>query len=102
MAQRIARAKLCTEANRLARLLVALLPEPEALGLLALLLLTEARRPARVGADGSLVLLPDQDRSPWDAALVAEGQELVRPCLRRKAPGPYQLLAMSALSGCRG
>jgi len=67
--------------------------EPEALGLLALLLLIEARRPARVGSDGSLVLLADQDRALWDRALVAEGQELVRRCLRRNAPGPYQLQA---------
>lgn len=85
------------EALRLARLLVALLPdEPEATGLLALLLLTEARRPARFGADGSLVRLSDQDRSRWDRALIAEGHALVRACLRRDEPGPYQLQAAIA------
>ena len=93
----LVRGELCAEALRLARLLVALMPdEPEALGLLALLLLTEARRPARVGADGALVLLPDQDRSRWDRAAVAEGQDLVRACLRRNRPGPYQLQAAIA------
>jgi len=88
------RADLCAEAIRLARLLVELMPdEPEALGLLALLLLTEARQAARTGPDGSMVLLPDQDRSRWDRALVAEGHALVRACLRRNAPGPYQVQA---------
>jgi predicted RNA polymerase sigma factor len=67
--------------------------EPEAIGLLALLLLTEARRPARVGPSGELVLLPDQDRSLWNRDLIAEGHELVRRCLRRNQPGPYQLQA---------
>jgi RNA polymerase sigma-70 factor (ECF subfamily) len=90
----LVRAELCAEAIRLARLLVALMPdEPEALGLLALLLLLESRRPARVAPDGALVLLPDQDRARWDRALIVEGQELVRRCLRRDAPGPYQLQA---------
>jgi RNA polymerase sigma-70 factor (ECF subfamily) len=65
----------------------------EALGLLALLLLTESRRPARTAPDGSIVRLADQDRSRWDRALVAEGQALVRKCLRRNAPGPYQIQA---------
>ncbi len=93
----LVRVELCAEAVRLARLLVALMPdEPEARGLLALLLLVEARRPARVDAAGDLVLLPDQDRSRWDAGLVAEGQALVRACLRRGAPGPYQLQAAIA------
>jgi RNA polymerase sigma-70 factor (ECF subfamily) len=85
---------LCQEAIRLARVLAALMPdEPEALGLLALLLLTEARRGARTGPGGELVLLAAQDRSLWDRQLVAEGQELVRRCLRRNRPGPYQVQA---------
>jgi RNA polymerase sigma-70 factor (ECF subfamily) len=88
------RTELCAEAIRLARLLAELMPdEPEVLGLLALLLLTEARRPARTAADGSMVLLADQDRGRWDRALIAEGQDLVRGCLRRNRPGPYQLQA---------
>jgi RNA polymerase sigma-70 factor (ECF subfamily) len=90
----LVRNDLCAEAVRLARLLAALMPdEPEVLGLLALLLLTEARRPARVAPDGSLVLLADQDRTRWDGALIAEGLALVRACLRRNQPGPYQLQA---------
>lgn len=88
------RTELCQEAVRLGRLLVELMPdEPEAVGLLALMLLQESRRPARVSNDGSLVLLADQDRSLWDRALIAEGQDLVRRCLRRGQPGPYQLQA---------
>jgi RNA polymerase sigma-70 factor, ECF subfamily len=90
----LTRADLCAEAIRLARLLAGLMPdEPEARGLLALLLLTEARRPARTGPDGSLVLLADQDRGRWDRAMIAEGQDLVRACLRLGRPGPYQLQA---------
>ena len=90
----LVRAELCLEAIRLARLLTELMPdEPEARGLLALLLLTESRRRSRTAPDGSLVLLPDQDRTRWDAELIAEGQALVRQCLRRNAPGPYQLQA---------
>jgi RNA polymerase sigma-70 factor (ECF subfamily) len=90
----LVRCELCAEAIRLARLLAELMPdEPEVLGLLALLLLTEARRPARTTPDGSLVLLADQDRGQWDRALIAEGQDLVRACLRRNQPGPYQLQA---------
>jgi RNA polymerase sigma-70 factor, ECF subfamily len=85
-------ADLCAEAIRLARILAALLPdEPEVAGLLALLLLTESRRPARTRADGSLVLLGDQDRTRWDRALIQEGQAILRRCLRRDQPGPYQL-----------
>jgi RNA polymerase sigma-70 factor (ECF subfamily) len=88
------RADLCAEAIRLARLLAALMPdEPEVTGLLALLLLTESRRAARTAPGGSLVLLPDQDRSTWDRRMIAEGQGLVRACLRRNRPGPYQLQA---------
>jgi RNA polymerase sigma-70 factor (ECF subfamily) len=90
----LVRPGLCAEAIRLARLLAELMPdEPEARGLLALLLLTEARRPARTGPDGSLVLLADQDRGRWDRAMIAEGQDLVRSCLRLGRPGPYQLQA---------
>ena len=90
----LVRSELCDEAIRLARLLAELMPdEPEVLGLLGLLLLTEARRRARTRPDGSLVLLTDQDRSKWDHAMIAEGQELVRACLRRNRPGPYQLQA---------
>jgi RNA polymerase sigma-70 factor (ECF subfamily) len=85
---------LCTEAIRLARILAALMPdEPEVAGLLALLLLTESRRPARLRADGSLAVLAEQDRGLWDRALIEEGQALVRRCLRRNQPGPYQLQA---------
>ena len=88
------RAELSAEAIRLARVVVELMPdEPEALGLLALMLLVESRRAARVGPAGELVRLEDQDRTVWDAALVAEGQDLVRRCLRRNRPGPYQLQA---------
>src|SRR5439155_14280616 len=90
----LVRADLCAEGIRLARLLAELMPdEPEALGLLALLLLTESRRPARTAPDGSMVRLADQDRSRWDADLIAEGQDLVRACLRRNQPGPYQIQA---------
>ena len=91
---RLVRDDLCAEAIRLGRLLVELMPdEPEALGLLALMLLIEARRPARTDPNGDLVLLADQDRSRWDRALIAEGQELVRRCVRRDRPGPYQIQA---------
>ncbi|MFF9814776.1 RNA polymerase sigma factor [Streptomyces sp. NPDC014006] len=86
--------ELCAEAVRLGRLLAELMPdEPEVTGLLALVLLTEARRPARTDASGALIPLPEQDRSRWDRALIAEGQDLVRRCLRRDRPGPYQIQA---------
>ena len=91
---RLARGDLCAEAIGLGRLLVELMPdEPEALGLLALMLLTESRRAARTSPDGTLILLVDQDRARWDQALIAEGQDLVRRCLRRGRPGPYQIQA---------
>ena len=93
----LVRADLCAEAVRLGRVLADLMPdEPEVSGLLALMLLTEARRPARTDPGGEIVLLADQDRSRWDPALVAEGQDLVRRCLRRNAPGPYQIQAAIA------
>jgi RNA polymerase sigma-70 factor (ECF subfamily) len=94
---RLVRDDLCAEAIRLGRLLAELMPdEPEALGLLALMLLTESRRGARTTPAGELVLLADQDRRRWDRALVAEGQALVRRCLRRNEPGPYQVQAAIA------
>lgn len=92
--ERLVREELCAEAIRLGRLLVELLPdEPEVLGLLALMLLVHARRAARTTDDGEMVLLAAQDRTRWDRALVAEGQALLRVCLRRNEPGPYQLQA---------
>ncbi len=92
--EQLVRAELCAEAIRLGRVLAELMPdEPEALGLLALMLLIESRRPARTSAAGDLIRLADQDRSLWDGALVAEGQTLVRRCLRRGRPGPYQIQA---------
>ena len=93
----LTRADLCEEAIRLARLLVELMPdEAEAHGLLALMMLTEARRPARVSAAGSLVRLADQDRTMWDRTLIEEGHRIVRACLRRNLPGPYQIQAAIA------
>ncbi len=90
----LTRAGLCAEAIRLGRLLAGLMPdEPEVTGLLALMLLAESRRAARTTPDGDLVLLADQDRSRWDRQLIAEGQALVRQCLRRGQPGPYQIQA---------
>ncbi|WP_370949943.1 RNA polymerase sigma factor [Amycolatopsis sp. cg5] len=85
---------LCAEAIRLARLLAELMPgEPEVQGLLALMLLIASRAPARTAADGSPVLLADQDTALWDRSLIAEGQSLVRGCLARDEPGPYQIQA---------
>ena len=93
----LGRVDLADEAIRLGRMLVELMPdEPEARGLLALMLLTESRRPARTDSAGTIVRLPDQDRSLWDAALIAEGQDLVRACLRRNQPGTYQIQAAIA------
>ncbi|MGC3864004.1 RNA polymerase sigma factor [Micromonospora chersina] len=92
--ERLVRDELCAEAIRLGRLLAKLMPdEPEVLGLLALMLLTDARRAARTAPDGTLVPLGAQDRGRWDRALIAEGQALVRRCLRRDRPGPYQIQA---------
>jgi RNA polymerase sigma-70 factor (ECF subfamily) len=91
------RRELCAEAIRLARLVAALLPaEPEAVGLLALMLLTDARRPAREGPGGGLVRLEDQDRERWDAARIEEGRVLVERALRMGRVGPYQLQAAIA------
>ena len=90
----LVREDLCTEAIRLGRVLVTLMPdEPEVTGLLALMLLIASRRPARTDAGGALVPLRDQDRRLWDRQLIAEGQQLVRACLQRNMPGPYQLQA---------
>jgi RNA polymerase sigma-70 factor (ECF subfamily) len=90
----LVRADLCAEAIRLGRLLAELMPdEPEVMGLLALMLLVESRRAARTTAGGDLVLLADQDRGQWDRGLIAEGQAIVRRCLRRDQPGPYQIQA---------
>jgi RNA polymerase sigma-70 factor (ECF subfamily) len=87
------RAELALEAIRLGRVLAGLMPdEPEVWGLLALMLLVTSRREARL-RDGALVVLGDQDRSRWDAELIAEGQDIVRRCLRWNRPGPYQVQA---------
>ena len=94
---RLTRVDLSREAIRLARVLTDLMPdEPEAVGLLALTLLTEARRPARTAPDGSMIRLADQDRSLWDRTLITEGHSLVRACLRRDQPGPFQVQAAIA------
>jgi len=86
--------ELCAEALRLGRLLTELMPdEPEATGLLALMLLVDSRQDARLDEQGDLVPLPEQDRDRWDRELIAEGQSLVRRCLRRNQPGPYQIQA---------
>jgi len=91
---RLVREDLCKEAIRLGRLLAELMPdEPEVMGLLALMLLVESRRATRTTPEGDLVLLADQDRERWDRELIAEGQALVRRCLRRNQPGPYQFQA---------
>ncbi len=90
------RTDLSSEAVRLARLLVELLPEPEVLGLLALMLFAEARRETRISSEGDLVLLPDQDRSRWDRALIADGRALVERALRGPAVGAYALQAAIA------
>jgi RNA polymerase sigma-70 factor, ECF subfamily len=92
--EHLVREDLCEEAIRLGRLLAALMPgEPEVMGLLALMLLIDSRRAARRSAGGKLVLLSDQDRGLWNRNLIAEGQGLVRLCLARNEPGPYQIQA---------
>ncbi|MGE3621284.1 MAG: RNA polymerase sigma factor [Acidimicrobiia bacterium] len=96
-ADSLVRADLCEEAIRLARLVVELLPaHAEAHGLLALLLLTDARRPARTGADGVPVSLEDQDRARWDRDAIAEGAAVLDHALARGAPGPFQGQAAGA------
>lgn len=88
------RGDLCRDAIRLGRLVAELVPdEPEALGLLGLMLLIDARRETRVANDGTLISLGDQDRARWNRELIEEGQSIVRECLRRNRPGPYQLQA---------
>ena len=95
----LVRVDLTAEAIRLARTLVGLMPdEPEAVGLLALLLLTDARRAARLDADGDLIPLEEQDRARWDAEAIAEGIERLDAALRRRQPGPYQVQA--AIAAC--
>jgi RNA polymerase sigma-70 factor (ECF subfamily) len=97
--EHLVRAGLCDEAIRLAHALVALLPaEPEINGLLALLLLVDARRGGRIDAAGDLVLLEDQDRSRWDRAKIAEGATILEEALRAGRPGPYQIQA--AIAAC--
>jgi RNA polymerase sigma-70 factor (ECF subfamily) len=92
----LTRADLSAEAIRLGRLLVELLPEPEAVGLLALMLLHESRRPARSTPAGDIVLLEDQDRSKWDARLITEGKALVERALRTRRFGAYTVQAAIA------
>jgi RNA polymerase sigma-70 factor (ECF subfamily) len=92
----LTRADLSGEAIRLARLLVELLPEPEAVGLLSLMLLHESRREARTSADGDVILLEDQDRSRWNRAFIAEGLQLVERALGSKRFGPYTVQAAIA------
>jgi RNA polymerase sigma-70 factor, ECF subfamily len=92
--ERILRAELCDEAMRLGRLLLALMPdEPEVAGLLSLMLFIDARRAARTDGRGAFVRLADQDRSGWNAGQLTEARALLRGCLARERPGPYQLQA---------
>ncbi|MBO0811698.1 MAG: RNA polymerase sigma factor [Microlunatus sp.] len=92
--ERLVRDDLAAEAIRLGRLLMELMPdEPEVRGLLALMLLTQARRPTRIGPEGELVPLAEQDRSRWNRELITEGHRLVLQSIRRNQPGPYQLQA---------
>ena len=99
----VVRTDLCDEAIRLGKLLAVLMPdEPEALGLLALLLLQDSRRAARSGPDGELVLLEDQDRSLWDSGRIAEGLRVLDRAVALRAPGPYQLQAAIAAVHAEG
>ena len=94
---RLNRVDLSSEALRLAGVVVDLMPdEPEAVGLLALLMLTDARRPGRVEGDGTVVRLAEQDRNRWNRLLITEGHDLVRQCLQRNQPGPFQIQAAIA------
>jgi RNA polymerase sigma-70 factor (ECF subfamily) len=96
---RLVRRELCDEAIRLARVLLSLMPdEPEVMGLLALMLYHDSRREARVRADGTLVALPDQDRSSWNRAEIDEATAVLARANRRGAPGPYQIQAMIAFA----
>ena len=93
----LVRTSLSDEAIRLGRVITTLMPdEPEAVGLLALMLLTDARRPARTDRAGTMIRLSEQDRSRWDRELIREGHQLVRECLRRNEPGPFQIQAAIA------
>ncbi len=93
----LTRVDLSREAIRLARVLAGLMPdEPEAVGLLALMLLSDARRPARTAPGGSMIRLAEQDRTQWDRTLITEGHTLVRACVRRSRPGPFQIQAAIA------
>jgi RNA polymerase sigma-70 factor, ECF subfamily len=95
--ERLVRGELCAEAIRLGRLLYGLMPDdPEVAGLLALMLLHDSRRQARVDAHGGLVALDDQDRAQWDRGRIREGERLLDGALRRRRPGPYQLQAAIA------
>jgi RNA polymerase sigma-70 factor (ECF subfamily) len=97
------RGDLCDEAIRLAKLLAVLMPdEPEVLGLLALVLLQDSRRRARIGPDGELVLLEHQDRSLWDRARIDEGLRVLDRAVSLRSPGPYQLQAAVAAAHAEG
>jgi RNA polymerase sigma-70 factor, ECF subfamily len=99
--ERLVRAELCTEAIRLGRLLTRLMPDDaETAGLLALMLIHDARRDARVGGDGRYVALPDQDRARWDEQALAEGRGQLDRALRLRRTGPYQLQAAIASLHC--